>query len=502
MAGGATARVLYPRNVAELRQVFEEARKVSVPLTLRGTGNSYGDASTGSRGWVVDCSRFARILSFDRDSGVAEVEPGVTLRDLWRHVLPQGWWPRVVSGTSFPTIAGIAAANIHGKNNFAVGTVGDAILEFDLLTPDGALHTCSRERERELFHAAIGAFGLLGAFTRLELLTKRVHSGELAVASFAGKDLGELMRYVQAHVDDADYLVGWVDCFARGDALGRGQIHHARYLEEDEDPHPEETLALAHQELSPMLFGLFPKSELWRVMRCLNHDPGVRWLNAVRYWQGRLEGCLPPRRWTHAEFAFLLDSIPNWKWSYGRRPGHGLVQFQPFVPVERAHAVFSEILRRSQARGFVPYLGVLKRHRPDPFWLTHAVDGWSLALDYKVTPATKAELFDFCRSLAELVLTAGGRFYFAKDSVLPAGALERMIPGERLTEFFLLKRRLDPGGLLESDLWRRVAPAELVSAGNAGLQPGSAPPVSFLAPSSKEEEGNKNGAGLEPGVPG
>jgi FAD/FMN-containing dehydrogenase len=466
---------------------------VSVPLTLRGTGNSYGDASTGSRGWVVDCSRFARILAFDPDTGVAEVEPGVTLRDLWRHVLPHGWWPRVVAGTSFPTLAGIAAANIHGKNNFAVGTVGDAILEFDLLTPDGALHTCSRERERELFHAAIGAFGLLGAFTRLELFTKRVHSGELAVATFAGKDLAELMAYVQAHVDDSDYLVGWVDCFARGDSLGRGQIHRARYLEEDEDPRAEETLTLAHQELSPMFLGLFPRSELWRVARLLNHDRGVRWLNAVRYWQGRLEGCLPERRWTHVEFSFLLDTIP-WKWSYGRRPGHGLIQFQPFVPKERAHAVFTEILRRSQARGFVSYLGVLKRHRPDPFWLTHAVDGWSLALDYKVTPATRAELFEFCRSLAELVLAAGGRFYFAKDSVLPAGVLGRMIPGERLTEFFLLKRRLDPEGLLESDLWRRVAPEELVSAGNAGLPPGS----SSCLPAA----GEGNRAGLEPGVPG
>ena len=458
MAGGALARVLYPRNAAELREVFESARREGVPLTLRGAGNSYGDASTGSRGWVVDCSRFARILAFDPDTGVVDVEPGVTVRDLWRHVLPHGWWPRVVSGTSFPTLGGIAAANIHGKNNFAVGTVGDAILELDLLAPDGRLFTCSRERERDLFHAAIGSFGLLGAFTRLKLCTKRVHSGELAVTTFAGKDLAELMEYVLAHVDDADYLVGWVDCFARGDALGRGQVHHARYLEEDEDPHPERTLTLAHQELSPMLLGVFPRSELWRVGRLLNRDAGVRALNAVRYWQGRLEGCLPPRHWTHVEFAFLLDAIP-WKWSYGRRPGHGLIQFQPFVPKERAHAVFTEILRRSQARGFVPYLGVLKRHRPDPFWLTHAVDGWSLALDYKVTPATRAALFDFCRTLAELVFEAGGRFYFAKDSILPPGALERMFPRERLEAFLALKRALDPAGLLESDLWRRVTGA-------------------------------------------
>ncbi|HEX6885044.1 MAG TPA: FAD-binding oxidoreductase [Planctomycetota bacterium] len=457
MAGGATARVLYPTSTDDLRAILAAARAEGVPLTLRGTGNSYGDASTGSRGWVVDTSRWNRILAFDPTTGIVEAEPGVTVRDLWRHVLPHGWWPRVVSGTSFPTLGGIAAANIHGKNNFAVGTMGDALLEFDLLDAEGKLHRCSREHEPELFHAAIGAFGLLGAFTRLRLRTKRVHSGELEVTTFAGKDLRELMDYVLAHVGDADYLVGWLDGFARGDALGRGQIHHGRYLAEGEDPHPERTLTLAHQELSPMVLGVVPKSELWRALRFLTNDRGMTLLNTVRYWQGRLEGCLPPRRWTHVEFSFLLDAIP-WKWAYGRAPGHGLIQFQPFVPRERAHEVFSAILARSQARGFVPYLAVLKRHRPDPFWLTHAVDGWSLALDYKVTPATRAELFAFCRTLAELVLEAGGRFYFAKDSVLPAGALARMVPRERLERFLALKRALDPTGVFESDLWRRVAP--------------------------------------------
>jgi len=463
MAGGATARVFYPRSVDDLRALFADARSSGHRITLRGAGNSYGDASTSSHGTVIDCARFNRILAFDATTGIVEVEPGVTLRDLWRHTLPLGWWPRVVSGTSFTTIGGIAAANIHGKNNFAVGTVGDAILEFDLLDAQGNLHTCSREKESELFHAAIGAFGLLGAFTRLRLQTKHVYSGELEVTTFAGKNLRELMDFVLAHVGDADYLVGWIDCLAAGDALGRGQIHHGRYLRADEDAYPEETLAVAHQELSPMVFGLFPKSELWRVLRLFNHDLGVRFINGVRYWQGRLEGALPPKRWTHVEFSFLLDAVP-WKWSYGRTPGHGLIQFQPFVPKESAHAVFSEILRRSQAKGFVPYLGVLKRHRPDPFWLTHAVDGWSFALDYKVTPRTREALFAFCRELAELVLAAGGRFYFAKDSILPAGALERMFPRERLDAFFTLKSALDPAGMLESDLWRRVAPARIQSA--------------------------------------
>ncbi len=456
MVTGAYARVLRPEDPAGIRAAFAQARREKTTLTLRGTGNSYGDASVNGQGLVLDFARMNRILAFDPETGIAEVEPGVSVRELWRHVLPQGWWPRVVSGTSFPTIGGIAAANIHGKNNFAVGTVGDAILEFDLVLPSGEVRTCSRLENADLFHAAIGGFGLLGAFSRIVLRTKRVHSGELEVTTFAHHDLAEMMGTMEAERESADYLVGWVDCFARGDALGRGQVHRARYLEPGEDPDPGTTLSIAHQELSPTIFGVFPKSELWRVVRHLNNDRGMRWVNAARYWQGRFEGALVPQRWTHVEFAFLLDAIPNWKWSYGRDPGCGLIQFQPFVPGESARAVFTEILHRSQTAGFVPYLGVFKRHRPDPFWLTHAVDGWSFALDYKVTPANKEALFRHCRELVEVVLAHGGRFYFAKDLVLPRGVVERMFPRERLAAFLRLKRELDPESLLETDLFRRV----------------------------------------------
>jgi FAD/FMN-containing dehydrogenase len=36
-----------------------------------------------------------------------------------------------------PTLGGCLAMNIHGKNNFRVGSIGDHVLDFDLLTTDG-----------------------------------------------------------------------------------------------------------------------------------------------------------------------------------------------------------------------------------------------------------------------------------------------------------------------------------------------------------------------------
>ncbi|MEZ5978398.1 MAG: FAD-binding oxidoreductase [Planctomycetota bacterium] len=451
-AVGARARVYRPRSVKEVRAVLAAARRENVPLCLRGGGNSYGDASVAMRGHVLDVTRMDAVVDFDSESGVAELEGGVTVAKLWRTILPRGFWPKVVSGTMFPTMAGAAAMNIHGKNNFKAGTIGDAILEFDLVLADGEKVTCSRESESDLFHAAIGGFGMLGVMTRVRLATHRVHSGDLEVRALVARDLREMMEIHARELPNIDYYVGWIDCFARGSQLGRGAVHVARYLEPGEDRRPEKTLDLAHQELPTSILG-FPKSEAWRALRPVCNDVGMPILNATKFHAGRYEATKGPFRQAHAAFAFLLDYVPNWKLAYG--PG-GLIQYQSFLPKETAYATYTRMLEHCHRKGIVPYLGVFKRHRPDPFWLTHAVDGWSFAMDFRVVPSRREDLWQHCRELTEMVLEGGGRFYFAKDLTLPHGTPRRFLPADRLEAFLELKQRLDPQGRFESQLWRRL----------------------------------------------
>lgn len=452
------ARVLRPRSVDEIRAAFDVARRDGVPLGLRGGGNSYGDASVNAGGHTLDIRGLNRVLAFDAETGVIELEPGVTIEQLWKFLVPHGYWPKVVSGTMFPAVAGALAMNIHGKNNYKVGTIGDNCVEFDLVLPSGELRTCNREQNADLFHAAIGGFGMLGCFSRAVLKTKKIHSGDLWVTGISTHDLREMMDYFEAHTATSDYLVGWIDAFSPDPQLGRGLIHDATYLREGEDPEPEKTLTVAHQTLPPSILGV-PKSEVWRVLRLMTNNPGVRFVNAVKYLMGRLEGMKGPYKQSQAGFSFLLDYVPNWKWMYGRRPGRdAMIQYQVFLPEETAHDTYCEILERCQARGFVTYLGVFKRHRPDPFWMTHALDGWSLAMDFRVTPAIRNALFDHLYELADLVVARGGRFYFAKDSLVRPEDARRFFPEEKRTAFLDLKRELDPDRLLQTNLARRVFP--------------------------------------------
>lgn len=56
----------------------------------------------------------------------------------------------------------------------------------------------------------------------------------------------------------------------------------------------------------------------------------------------------------------------------------------------------------------------------------------------------------------KIVLNAGGRFYFAKNSETTAETALQFYGKDTLDKFKKLKKRCDPNGLLESDLYRRV----------------------------------------------
>lgn len=455
--GGGSASVMAyvyrPSTVEQVAEVFALARQRGLRVGLRGAGRSYGDASLCGEHLSLDLTRMNRILDWNPETGILRAEPGVTIRQIWQYAIGDGWWPAVVPGTMFVTLGGAAAMNIHGKNNFRVGPLGEHIQEFDLLLPgSGEIRRCSREQRPDLFHAAIGGFGMLGVFLSITLKLKKVSSGLLRVEPIPVSNLSEMFRVFEAREREADYLVGWVDGFASGSNLGRGLIHQADHLAPGDDPAPAQSLRVENQELPETLFGVVPKSLLWQFMKPFTNDFGVRLVNAAKYHASRRSGGQAHLQ-SHAGFAFLLDYVPDWKRAYG--PG-GLIQYQSFVPAARAESVFRAQLDLCRHRGLVPYLGVFKKHRADAFLMTHAVDGYSLALDFKVTRANRDRLWALAAEMDALTLEAGGRFYFAKDSTLHAARLTEYLREERVQKFLTLKRECDPEERLQTDLYRRV----------------------------------------------
>jgi FAD/FMN-containing dehydrogenase len=451
-ASNAMSFVYRPSTLEEIRRVLSIANTSHRSIGLRGAGYSYGDATLNGENITLDMRRMNRILDWNPEAGQIRVEPGVTISQLWQYVLEDGWWPAVVPGTAKPTIGGCAGMNVHGKNAWKAGTIGDHIYEIELLLPSGDVVTCNREDNRDLFFATIGGFGMLGIFTSITLKLKRVYSGLLAVEALASSNIGEMIDQFEDNLPNSDYLVGWIDAFAKGKSLGRGQIHLARYLPTGVDPSPHQTMRLDYQHLPDVMFGIIPRSIMWRFMRPLFNNLGARFTNMGKYWSSKItHGSIFLQ--SHVAFHFLLDYVPNFKLAYG--PG-GLIQYQCFVPKENALDAFSDLLRLCQKRGLQNYLTVLKRHRPDEFLISHGVDGYSMAMDFRVTPKRRSKLLALAREMDEIVINAAGRFYLAKDSTLRPETFHSYLGNNVIEQFRSLKEQHDPDSILQTNMWRRL----------------------------------------------
>jgi len=449
MRSHADGYLYRPTSVSEIRKIIDLARNTGRKIVLRGAGRSYGDANIGSECVVIDITRMNRILSWDAETGIIDCEGGVTIEGLWRSTIEDGYWPPVVSGTMYPTLSGALGMNIHGKNSFKVGTIGDQVRELEVLFPTGELKVLTPEDE--LFYAVISGAGLLGIITRVKLKMKRVHSGNLKVLAVSCDNWDDQFEIFNKFEHDSDYMVSWIDCFGRGSQAGRGQIHVAWYLNEASDL--PVSLLPSNQDLPDSIMGLFPKSSVWQILKYFNNRPGMRFINYAKHNASKLLGNGKEIEQGLVGFSFLLDYVPNWRNAY--LPG-GFIQYQSFIPREHAKEVFSKQIAMQQEAKLESFLGVFKLHKPDKFLFSHAVDGYSLALDFKVTAKNWSRLESLCHRMNEVVLSAGGRFYFAKDSTLRPKDVHTYLGEETLKKFREYKKLCDPEGMLTTDLAKRL----------------------------------------------
>jgi len=419
-----------PTSVEDVQAAFAEKR----PVIGRGLGRSYGDPAQVSGGLVLDNRSLSEVHHFDAATGVITAGAGLSLDDLLRITMPKGWFVPVTPGTRQVTLAGAVAADVHGKNHHVDGSFGQHVLRLTLVTPSG-VYEITPSSDPELFWATVGGMGLTGFITHVTVQLIPIETDKVLVDTRRVNSLDEVMRELKESDATHRYSVAWVDCMTTGRHMGRGIItrgEHARVSDLDspslEGP-SKAKLTIPFDAPSGLLNPLSIKifNEAWFRVAPVHKDRQVQ--------------SIPT-------FFHPLDGINDWNRLYGRR---GFVQYQFAVPDSAGEMVVKAIDQLSASK--VPsFLAVLKRFGPgSPGHLSFPMAGWTLALDLPVGPAALPRVLD---ELDELVLSAGGRLYFAKDARLDGRHLRAMYP--RVDEFLSVKARVDPENLLTSDLARRL----------------------------------------------
>lgn len=443
--GATRALVRAPRDTQEILALFSGANGDGI--VARGLGRSYGDAAQCAGGTVVDTSQLDH-MSGVNIFGEVEVGAGTSLDALLQRTLPDGWFLPVTPGTRQVTVGGAIAADVHGKNHHTDGSFAQHVASMTIATPTGMRHVSPGE-DGELFWATAGGMGLTGIVTSARLRMIEVETDRMLVDTDRFCDLDDVMSAMEEGDARYRYSVAWVDCSsplratashgARRAQMGRAVLTRADHACLEVLP-PRERSSASVVPVRPSLRvpRHLPRRVLNRASIAAFNEAWFR--RAPEHREAEVQSM-----W---RFFHPLDAVTDWNRLYGRK---GFVQYQFAVPAARGDVVVAAVRRLSERR--IPsFLAVLKRFGPSsPGPLSFPIPGWTFAVDVPLGPEGLAACLD---QLDEMVAEAGGRVYLAKDSRLRPDVLATMYP--RLEDLSSVRRRVDPRGVLRSDLSRRL----------------------------------------------
>ena len=398
------------------------------PLLATGLRRSYGDSCLNSGGALLDMTSLDRIMSFDPETKLLRAEAGASFDLILRLLVQRGFFLPVVPGTRFVTLGGAIANDVHGKNHHRNGTFGRWVKRLMLLRSDGREIELTPDDPTGLFQATIGGLGLTGIILWAEIETVPIGSSWIAAETIPFESIGEFFRLAQVSEAGHEHSVAWIDCVARGEALGRGIFIRGNHAPSG----PRDAGLKAPWATVP--FDL-PGTLLSR------HTVGA--FNAL-YFQHKKRragsSIMPVPAFFHP-----LDGIGRWNRIYGRR---GMYQYQSVIPPAQQEDVTTEMLRAISRSGQASFLAVLKTlgPQPSPGFLSFPREGTTLALDFPNRGETTLQLM---AQLDEIVLKAGGRLYPAKDGRMPARMFKAGYP-----EWERFAPHIDPA--LRSDFLARV----------------------------------------------
>lgn len=408
-------------------------------VVARGLGRSYGDAAQNAGGTVIDSTAAAGVSAFDPDSGLLAVSAGTSLADLMRWFVPRGWFVPVTPGTRQVTVGGAVASDIHGKNHHRAGTWCAHVRSLDLATPAAGRVRVGPDDDAGLFWATAGGMGLTGVVLEADVELTAIPTSRTIVDTDRTDDLAECMALLAEGDDHYEYTVAWVDLLPLVGGVGRSVITRGRFAQADELPLAarRDPLAFAPEPLGTVP-PIVPSGLLnrWRI-QAFNEA----WFRrAPRRRVGEVQSI--------SRFFHPLDGVEEWNRLYGPV---GFLQWQCVVPFG-AEAVLEDVAAALAGARVPTLIGVLKRFgAANPGPLSFPLPGWTLSVDI---PAGVDGLPGLLDRLDRMVAEAGGRLYLAKDSRLDPDLLPLMYP--RLDEWRAVRDRVDPDGVIRSDLGRRL----------------------------------------------
>src|SRR5438094_1439180 len=158
--------LLIPRTRDELSEIVRSAPPKGLPISVSGCRHSMGGQQFATDSICIDTRSLNRVISFDQERGLIELEAGIQWPKLIRTYLKaqadramQWGIAQKQTGADTFTLGGSLSSNVHGRG-LAMKPLISNNESFTLINAEGKASRFSRDENNDLFELASGRYGL------------------------------------------------------------------------------------------------------------------------------------------------------------------------------------------------------------------------------------------------------------------------------------------------------------------------------------------------------
>lgn len=390
------AKVLKPEKINDINKLID----INEKIIARGLGRSYGDSANNTV--VVDTTSLNNVVKFDTESGIIICESGISISQINKITIPKGWFVPVTPGSSYVTLGGAIASDIHGKNHHLDGTFSKHILSISLMLSDGEIVNISNSENIDLFKATCGGMGLTGIIVSASIKLKSISSNLIKKKTIKNNSLEELLKQFEINFS-SPYSVAWLDCSNKSKSVNS-------------------LLFLGEHCKKGKLISRTKKSKYIPIKLCsmfLNKYL-IKIFNKIYYYKNLKKTQITLV--SLENYFYPLDSLMNWNFLYGKK---GFIQYQFVIPKKNGIEILKKILNLIKDHNQIPFLAVLKMlGSQNKNYLSFPTEGYTLALDFKVSDS----VLKLINILDKVVVDNGGKIYLTKDAIMSKETFRKCYP--------------------------------------------------------------------------
>jgi FAD/FMN-containing dehydrogenase len=390
------SKMYIPSSREELSIFLKKFKK---NVITRGLGRSYGDTSLNRN--LISLKKLKKVINFDINKGIIEVEAGINIEEVLKLIIPYGWFLPVVPGTQFVTIGGAISSDIHGKNHHKDGCFSKHCIKLMFFDRNGKIKTCSSKKNKKNFKKLCGGIGLAGIIVTAKIQLIKIKSNLI-------KQKIEKKETVMSCIESLEknknykYSVSWIDL------LNKNKHNDYNCIVYFGD-HLKKKTKLNFIKNSKSLFFIFLFKSIFSVYS----------IKIFNYLKFKLSFYINYQTIVdYKKFFFPLDNILSWNTIYGEK---GFIQYQLVISKKNV----LEIIAKINELSLKPLLVVLKiLGNKNSNYLSFPKKGITIAMDFKNSKNNIKKL----NILDDYIILKNGRIYLTKDSITKEKKFKKMYP--------------------------------------------------------------------------